>query len=69
MAQERLIVAIGRIERALSRLEQVDLSIGAASGNNIPEADAALMARHEQLKSETRVAILEIDALIGVGVR
>ena len=69
MAQERLIVAIGRIERALSRLEQVDLSIGATSGNNLPETDLALVARHEKLKAETRTAILEIDALIGAGVR
>jgi hypothetical protein len=68
MAQDRLIVAIGRIERALSRLEQVDLSIGAASGNNAPETDFALVARHEQLKAETQAAIIEIDALINVGV-
>lgn len=58
MAQERLILAIGRIERALSRLEMVKVS-----GRD----DSELLARHEALKSETRAAIRDIDALLGQG--
>jgi hypothetical protein len=58
MVQERLILAIGRIERALSRLEKVRIP---ASG------DSELLARHEALKSETRAAIRDIDALLNAG--
>ncbi len=58
MADERLILAIGRIERALSRLETV----------KIPRAgDGDLVARHEALKSETRAVIRDIDALLTQG--
>jgi hypothetical protein len=58
MAQERLILAIGRIERALSRLEAVKVPTG---------GDTELQARHEALKSETRAAIRDIDALLNAG--
>ena len=58
MAQEQLILAIGRIERALSRLETIKISAG---------SDAELQARHDALKSETREAIRDIDALLGQG--
>ncbi|HEV7233075.1 MAG TPA: hypothetical protein VGN36_02445 [Sphingorhabdus sp.] len=61
MATERLIVAIGRIERALSRLEQVP----AASA---PAGDNELASRHEKLKSETRAAIADIDRILAGGV-
>jgi hypothetical protein len=58
MAQERLILAIGRIERALTRLENV----------KIPVADESdLSIRHEALKSETRAAIRDIDILLNQG--
>ncbi len=67
MAQEQLIVAIGRIERALSRLEQIDLSSGNQEAQSNSGGDADLIARHERLKAETRAAISEIDALIGAG--
>jgi hypothetical protein len=60
MAQERLILAIGRIERALSRLETVKATAG---------GDTELRARHEALKSEARTAIRDIDALLGQGAR
>jgi hypothetical protein len=59
MAQERLILAIGRIERALSRLEVVKFPEG---------RDSELRIRHEALKSEARSAIRDIDALLGQGV-
>jgi hypothetical protein len=58
MADERLILAIGRIERALSRLETIKIPSSAESG---------LAARHEALKSETRAAIRDIDALLAKG--
>ncbi len=60
MAQERLILAIGRMERALSRLETVKFPTG---------GDSDLRARHEALKSEARAAIRDIDALLGQGAR
>ena len=56
MAEQQLILAIGRIERALSRIEQTPPRV-----NGDPHLDA----RHETLKSETRAAIAELDALIG----
>ena len=61
MAQQQLIMAIGRIERALSRLEQVPMQAPVGDGNS------ELFARHERLKAETRAAINEIDDLIVKG--
>lgn len=57
MTQQRLILAIGRIERALSRLERLPERATAAG-------DPDLSAKHERLKSETRAAIREIDELL-----
>lgn len=56
MAAQRLIVAIGRIERALSRMEQLP-----TPG---PSADGDLASRHDRLKTETRSAIAEIDRIL-----
>jgi hypothetical protein len=58
MAQQQLILAIGRIERALSRLEQLPGKPISPSGN--PE----LEARHEKLKGETKAAINDIDKIL-----
>jgi phage host-nuclease inhibitor protein Gam len=57
MDNERVILAIGRLERALSRIE---------SANSTREADVdqALEARHEALKEEMKQAIRTIDGLI-----
>lgn len=57
MADERLIVAIGRIERALSRIEKV-ASLPAQKQN------AGLADRHERLKTETLEAIRGIDRIL-----
>jgi hypothetical protein len=58
MAQPQLIMAIGRIERALSRIEQ-------APPRSINVGDATkLQAKHEQLKAETRAAIADLDELL-----
>lgn len=57
MADERFILAIGRIERALSRIEQI-----AISREN--PADTALSERHARLKSETEAAVRELDNIL-----
>ncbi len=58
MAQQRLIQAIGRIERALSRLEQAPLKTAGTADDN------GLVAKHEQLKAETQAAIRDIDRIL-----
>jgi hypothetical protein len=58
MTQQRLIQAIGRVERALSRLEQAPVKANGAADDN------ALMARHHQLKAETQAAIKDIDRIL-----
>jgi hypothetical protein len=58
MMQDRMIQALGRIEIALGKLETKGVS-GQSSG-----ADAALRQQHEQLKSEARTAIAQIDTII-----
>ncbi len=58
MANERLILAIGRIENALSRLEQYN------PGESSGDADSDLVQRHEHLKSEARAAITAIDSIL-----
>lgn len=57
MAQQQMIEAIGRLERAVSRLEQVQ----------IPEAsthDPELEQRYTALKLATTQAVEEIDRLL-----
>jgi hypothetical protein len=56
MAIERLMLAVGRIERALSRLETTSPP---------PRiTDDELRRKHERLKQETRAALAEIDNLM-----
>lgn len=57
MADERLIDAIGRIERALSRVEKL-----ATVPTNPHDTDLA--DRHERLKKETLDAIRGIDQIL-----
>jgi hypothetical protein len=57
MADERFIVAIGRIERALSRIEKLSAAPAARATSDIVE-------QLEKLKSETRAAIHEIDKIL-----
>ena len=57
MAQDQLITAIVRIERAISKLEQVRLP-AANGGNN------DLKLRYDALKSATEQAVADIDRLI-----
>ncbi len=61
MAQQRLIQAIGRIERALSRLERMPAS------PTLNNDDNQLAAKYDALKAETRSAIRELDAILANG--
>lgn len=58
MAQPQLIMAIGRIERALSRIEQAPRPTVVAGD------DTELLAKHERLMSETRTAVADLDQLL-----
>ena len=57
MADERFIVAIGRIERALSRIEKLAIASAVTSDSDLAE-------RHERLKSETLGAIQDLDKIL-----
>jgi len=57
MDNERMILAIGRIERALSRIEAAKDKLSNGSDN-------ALEERHSALKLEMQQAIETIDGLI-----
>ena len=57
MADERLNFAVGRIERALSRIEKLAISPTA-----LDESD--LSKHHEKLKSETLAAIHDMDKIL-----
>ncbi|MEO0442015.1 MAG: hypothetical protein AAF067_14225 [Pseudomonadota bacterium] len=58
MENERVILAIGRIERALSRIEN------AQNLATVAPVDTGLEQRHEALKQEMQDAIRTIDGLI-----
>lgn len=64
MANERLILAIGQMERALTRLETaqaglLDAPVTTQSGDN-----GDLQARHEALKAAAKEALAGIDSLL-----
>ena len=61
MTQQQLNIAIDRIERALSRIEQV------AARSPVEPADIELASRHERLKVETKAAIADIDDILRAG--
>src|SRR3546814_19937329 len=56
MSDDRMIIAIGRIERALSRIEAAQA----------PAANAfkTLQDRHAQLRGETAAALAELNLLV-----
>lgn len=64
MANERLILAIGQMERALARLESahVRLAKELSAGMGLPDADLA--RRHDQLKAAASDALAQIDSLL-----
>ena len=57
MIEQRFIVAISRIERALSRIEKSATTFASVGDSNLVE-------RHEKLKSETRIAIQDLDKIL-----
>ena len=57
MIEQRFIVVIGRIERALSRIEKSSIAPAVTGDNGLAE-------RHEKLKSETRFAIQDLDKIL-----
>ena len=59
MTDKRLILAIGRLERALARAE-------AAAGEVRGGTPSDLEQRHQSLRARTAEAITRIDALLGV---
>ena len=65
MSDDRLITAIGRIERALSRIEAKG---GAPAVADAKSADdlRRLQLRHSELRARTQAAIERLDRLIGV---
>lgn len=58
MSKEQLIINIGRIERALSRIERYEPGQSAGTDNS------NLSVRHEKLKTELREAIVAIDSML-----
>lgn len=58
MSKEQLILAIGRIERALARIERHD----PVTADNTSSSNLA--SRHEKLKTELRDAIVSIDSML-----
>ena len=58
MEQQQIMTVIGRIDRALSRIEQASKVSQESNG------DPELFARHERLKIEAGNAIVELDKLL-----
>ena len=61
MANERLILAIGQLERALSRIESAQMRLAADGSAN--ENDD-LVGRHAALKGAAAQALADIDAIL-----
>ena len=57
MVDQRFIVAISRIESALARLEK-------SATSPAPKSDFDLAERYEKLKSETRIALQDLDKIL-----
>ena len=64
MPDERLALAIGRLERAIARLEALPPSPDPADSVSRAE-HAALEARHRRLRDSASIALKGIDRLIG----
>jgi hypothetical protein len=64
MGQERVSQALGRIERAIARIE----AAGSGGGGQGPAADSAevdgLREAHEALRGKVQSAIAQIDRLL-----
>ena len=71
MSEDRLILAIGRLERAVSRVEASALNaVAAAPGTDQDETQSALRAlsvRHDRLRQRVEGAITVLDGIIAKG--
>jgi hypothetical protein len=64
MANERLILAIGHMERALTRLETAQARLGENMVVRAGEDDSDLAERHARLKAAAADALAGIDTLL-----
>lgn len=64
MANERLILAIGHMERALTRLETAQGRLIETTGAQANQAESDLAERHARLKSAAAEALADIDTLL-----
>lgn len=62
MPQDRMMQAIGRIERALARLEKIDIP-----AVSFPTESGEIQQRYDRLRAETQGAISAMDALLRQG--
>lgn len=65
MTDRRLILALGRLERALARVEAGIADAPPAFGHDENEALFRLAERHRTLREATESAIERIDRLLG----
>ena len=65
MGQDKAELAIGRIERALARIE----SAAERSLQSSASADGALREAHEALRGRVRDALAQVDGLIAAAER
>ena len=63
MEEDRLSRAIGRIERALARIE-TQTALAASRPRHEHGPDHALAARHEALRASVATSLTELDTLI-----
>ncbi len=64
MANERLILAIGQLERALTRLESAHVGLAENLQSHTIAASDELLERHAMLKAAAADALAGIDALL-----
>jgi len=64
MTDRRLLLALGRLERALARVESSIESVPPSFGHDENEALFRLAARHRTLREATESAIERIDRLL-----
>lgn len=64
MPNERLILAIGQMERALARLESVHVGLAKELAAGMCAPDADLAQRHARLKAAASDALAQIDTLL-----
>ena len=62
MSDNGVLTAIGRIERALARIEAASSHAPQSGGNDL--ALAEMTARHKALRAETQRTLTDLDALI-----